>query len=264
MSENIKAEEFKIGFGSFVHPSAQICGPDGGLAKQIIIGDNTYIGERVQIRCNEFEIGDYGKIHHDTNVHGAQPCKIGHNFWCGQFSILDCTGGLSIGNNVGVGAHSQLWSHIKYGDTLAGCLFNQAKPLIVEDDVWFVGHCVVSPITAKTMSMALAGSVVTKDMLPNQVYAGTPAKLLEDKKQFEPIDYGKRLERMWFYLNDFMINNDTIGPPLRICIWPEEIEDRSKTWFVISERKYLKQGTQREIAFMKYLLPEKAKFVPYE
>ena len=36
-------------------------------------------------------------------------------------------GGMNIGNNCGIGAHSQLWSHIKYGDMLEGCRFLSEK-----------------------------------------------------------------------------------------------------------------------------------------
>lgn len=53
--------------------------------------------------------------------------------------------------------------------------------MVVEDGVWFVGHCLVSPIRAKARSMAMLGSVVTKDMDHNRIYAGTPAKDITDK-----------------------------------------------------------------------------------
>ena len=87
-NENIIAEEIHVGINSFIHPSAKITGPDGGPAQKIAIGDNCYIGEGVQIRCPDFSLGDYGKIHHQTSVHGYKPCTIGHNAWIGQFLSL--------------------------------------------------------------------------------------------------------------------------------------------------------------------------------
>lgn len=258
---NINAKEIKMGNGVFIHPSASITGPDGESADYIEVGDQTYIGERVQIRCNQFKIGDYGKIHHDTNVHG-KVITIGHNFWCGQFCIIDGLGGAYIGNNVGVGAHSQLWSHIKFGDELEGCLFNSTKSLIVDDDVWFVGHCIVSPIHAYNKSMALVGSVVTKDMGCNEVYGGAPAKPL-NKRQFEPIDFEKRFVKMYYYFNDFTIIGKHSTKNIAICATKDQVVP-GKSCFVVADRRYTKQGTQEEIAFMKYLLPTKAKFVPYE
>jgi len=117
--DQVKAQTFVSGTGTFIHPSARICGPEGGEARSVVLGDHCYIGEGVQIRCNDFSLGDFGKIHHQVNIHGGLPCHIGHNAWIGQFSIIDSTGGAEIGDNCGIGAHSQLWSHIKYGDTLA-------------------------------------------------------------------------------------------------------------------------------------------------
>ena len=182
--ENIKSDIISIGVNVKIEPSAIIRGINGN-AKRIVIGDNVYIGENVQIICDDFEIGDYGRIHHDTNIHGYKPCKIGHNLWIGQFCIVDSIGGVTIGNNCGIGAHSQLWSHIKYGDMLEGCRFLSEKKLNIGNDVWFVGHSIVSPITAEDKSMALVGSVVIKDMKYNTIYSGSPAKAISDKIGFQ-------------------------------------------------------------------------------
>lgn len=259
---NINAIELKLGKGVYIHPTASICGMDGQPADSIEIGDQTYIGERVQIRCNNFKIGDYGKIHHDTNVHGKL-VHIGHNFWCGQFCIIDGLGGTQIKNNVGVGAHSQLWSHIKFGDELQGCLYNSVKPLFVDNDVWFVGHCIVSPIHAHEMSMALVGSVITKDMNANEVYGGTPARAL-NKRQFDSVSFDKKFQIMYYYFNDFTaMEGRNVSDGIMICAERKHIV-QGMTCFVVADRKYTKQGTPNEIAFMKYLLPTKAKFVPYE
>jgi len=261
MLHNIKADEIILGKNVIISPKAIIRGVDGN-AKKIIIGDNTYIGDNVQIILDEFEIGDYCKIHHHTNLHGYKPMKIGHNAWVGQYTIIDSIGGVSIGDNCGVGAHSQLWSHIKYGDPLQGCNYNMSSPLIVEDDVWFVGHCIVSPIIAHDRSMAMVGSVVTKDMEFNQIYAGSPAKSISDKVgfQFEPVPVEVKKQKMEQYLQEW---NPEITS-LKIVTSREEmiLEDVDFTYFNVADRTYTKRGTDKEVSFMKFLLPARAKFVP--
>ena len=87
---NIQAEELIIGQGSFISPSASIRGLNG-KAKKIVIGDNTYIGDNVQIIVDDFTIGDYCKVHHHSNFHGYKPLSIGHNAWIGQGTIIDST-----------------------------------------------------------------------------------------------------------------------------------------------------------------------------
>lgn len=256
---NVHAEELIIGKNTIIDPSAVIKGLSG-KAKRIIIGDNVYIGADVQILCDDFTLGDYSKIQHHTNVHGYLPCKIGHNAWIGQYSIIDSIGGTTIGNNCGIGAHSQLWSHIKYGDTLEGCRFLSENKLSVGNDVWFVGHCIVSPIVAHDKSMAMVGSVVTKDMEYNQIYAGSPAKSISDKigNQFKEVTVEEKLEKMRAYMKEASINADLI----KVVSDKSEFKADGRTYFAVSTREYTKTGSDEEIRFMKFLLPHRAKFVP--
>jgi acetyltransferase-like isoleucine patch superfamily enzyme len=261
---NIEALEIQIGLNTVIEPTARIRGVNGP-AKKITIGDNCYIGSDVQIICDEFELGDYSKIHHHCNIHGYRPCRIGHNLWMGQYSIIDSIGSVSIGNNCGIGAHSQLWSHIKYGDQLEGCKFNSEKPMEIGNDVWFVGHCIVSPIVAQDKSMALVGSVIVKDMMYNEIYSGVPARSISYRigNQFDDVSTNQKYKVMNAHLVDF--KKIYVHDVNSIEIVKESIDIRNKkdvTYFVASERKYTKRSTEEEIAFMKYLLPEKAKFIP--
>lgn len=258
---NISAEEIHIGKNTIIEPTAKIRGING-KAKRISIGDNCYIGENVQIICDDFSIGDYSKIQHDTNIHGYLPCHIGHNAWIGQFTIIDSIGGTTIGNNCGIGAHSQIWSHIKYGDTLEGCRFLNEKPMLIGNDVWFVGHCIVSPIVAQDKSMAMVGSVITKDMAFNEIYAGSPAKSISDKIgfQFLEVSVQEKLTKMNQYLNEWNSNCQAI----KIIEDDSQIvhENSDVSYFNVTNRTYTKRGTVDEINFMKFLLPARGKFVP--
>lgn len=257
--KNIFADNIVVGFGTKIESTAIIRGINGN-AKKIIIGDNCYIGHNVQIICDDFILGDYSKIQHNTNIHGYLPCNIGHNAWIGQYCIIDSIGGTTIGNNCGIGAHSQLWSHIKYGDTLEGCNFLNEKQMYIGNDVWFVGHCIVSPIIAADKSMAMVGSVIVKDMVYNEIYAGSPAKSISDKIgfQFKEVSVEEKFDKMNLYLNEWK------GEKSKIKIIKDEAEivDDKITYFNVSNRKYTKINSQEEISFMKFLLTEKAKFIP--
>jgi len=258
--KNIRSNRLHLGKNVVIHPTAEISGIQGD-AEDIYIGDNVYIGERVRIICDNFHIGDYSKIHHDSNVHGYKPCRIGHNAWIGQFCIIDSIGGTTLGDNCGVGAHSQLWSHIKYGDTLEGCRFLTDRPLQIGNDVWFVGHCIVSPVTAHDRSMAMVGSVVTKDMNYNEIYAGSPAKSISEKIgfQFEETTVEKKRTRMIALLKEF-------GDHRLLKIVEDDADvnfNDEISYFNVKTRKYKKTLSQAEVDFMHFLLPAKAKFTPY-
>jgi acetyltransferase-like isoleucine patch superfamily enzyme len=260
----IDAEEVILGTGTVIHPSAVLCGPDGGRAKRIELGDHCYIGEGVQIRCPDFRLGDFGKIHHHTNVHGYLPCSIGHNAWIGQFTIIDSIGGTTIGDNCGIGAQSQLWSHIKYGDTLEGCRFLGEKPLTIGKDVWFVGHCIVSPIVAGDKAMAMVGSVVTRDMEANHAYGGSPAVDLTAKvgPPFAEVALADKVARLRELLAEANAVAKIDTRTLRVAATAAEVTDDESSWFVVDTRTYTKRRTPAEVAFMKFLLPARAKFTP--
>lgn len=261
---NIKCDNLILGNNVKIEPTAVIRGINGN-AKNVYIGDNTYIGHDVQIICDDFSIGDYSKIHHHTNIHGYKPCKIGHNAWIGQYCIIDTIGGTTIGNNCGIGAHSQLWSHIKYGDTLEGCRFLSDSPLNVGNDVWFVGHCIVSPITAEDKSMALVGSVVTKDMKYNSIYAGSPVKNITDKvgNPFKDVTIEDKYQKMCEYLKQFESLTNIKDHDIIIVKHKQEFVF-DKSCFCVQDRTYNKMRTDIEQKFMSFLLPDKAKFTPFK
>ena len=252
--KNINVDELILGKNVTISDSAIIRGLNGN-SKKIVIGDNTYIGDNVQIIIDELTIGDYCKIHHHTNIHGYKPLTIGHNAWIGQGTIIDSIGGVTIGNNCGIGAYSQLWSHIRYGDPLEGCNYESKKELIIGNDVWFVGHCIVSPIVAKDKSMALVGSVITKDMEYNHIYGGSPANDLTNKikPQFKEIT----IEEKRNIINQFIIPKN-----IRIIENDDDIISDEISYFNITNRTYTKRGTDEEIVFMKQLQNKLIKFVP--
>lgn len=260
--EIVFANELEIGQNVRVGKNVVIKNIDGKKAKKVSIGDNVFIGDNTIILVPEFSIGDYSTIHQSARISGYKKCIIGHNFWMDQNCILNATDDLIIGNNVGVGAYSQLWTHIKFGDILEGCRFNSTKPMLIEDDVWFVGHCIVSPIHAKRKSMAMVGSVITKDMEENTIYAGSPAKSLSEKvgPQFYERTYSEKLKmfkeklKLWKLYNDY---GDKIKP---VKDYNFELQNDT-IYFNLIDRTYTKKSLLFEFDFMRYLLPD-FKFIP--
>jgi len=264
LKDHIHAKEIKLGKNIEIGENTLIKGPYGP-AEYVEIGDNVFLDKEIFIMTPSLKIGDYSKIYKFTRISGYQPCIIGHNFWCDQNSILNCTDLLEIGNNVGIGAYSQLWTHIKFGDVLEGCRFNNTKPMKIEDDVWFVGHCIVSPITAKKKSMAMVGSVIVKNMEENRIYGGAPAVDMTEKlgPQFVEKSLDDKFNSMNNLLEQFLKTEPLAKDFIEIVKFSDEVKSDDKTYFILSERKYTKRLTDIEVKFMKFLLPT-AKFIPYE
>lgn len=266
----ILAREVVIGKGAVVEADVLICAKDGGPADRVVLGDYCYIGRGVRIMAPEFRLGHYSKLHAGCYGHGVKPLQIGRNCWIGGGVVLDSMGGLDIDDNVGIGAGSQLWTHIQFGDVVEGCRFKSEKYMHVGKDAWLVGHCIVSPVSIGERAMALTGSVVTKDMLPNHVYGGVPAVDLTEKvgTQFEP----RTVEQKAQVLRQMIAEFDAAYPHYANQLFVSESAEKFRsdgaytpdlTSFDVSRRVYNRTYSDAEVLFLKQHTPL-VKFTPFD
>lgn len=221
----------------------------------IKLGDGVLIGDNVVIEGPDVSIGDYTVIRENTQILGKSSFNMGMCCWIGQGTILDATDTMTIGNGVGIGAHSQLWTHIRFGDVNEGCLWNSTKPMIIENDVWFVGHCLVSPIHAKSKSMAMLGSVISKDMHENHIYAGVPAKDITAKigNQYKDRSVEEKYVFMKNELDEFSKSHHVNERIQIVKEWPIVLNP-DISYFNVSTRQYTKTLSDLEMDFMLHLL----------
>lgn len=235
--------------------------------KRVRIGDGVRFGSRIRVECDDFEIGDHGTIYDDCFFPGPGRLQIGHNFWLGKGCIIDAQGGTTIGDNVGIGAGSQLWTHMKYGDVMAGCRFHGSQPLVIEDDAWLVGHCLVSPVHIGARSVAMLGSVVTRDLKPDHCYAGVPAEDASARfgSQFRETTPEERRSYLEARIEELSLRPEfaELRGQVRIVTRREDMADAGEgvTVFNVVDRTYTKQGSPLELLLLRALLPD-AKFVP--
>jgi acetyltransferase-like isoleucine patch superfamily enzyme len=230
-------------------------------ARNLYIGDGVIIEPDVVIEATDLYLGDHTRLRRGSFLSGSDWCFMGANCWIGNLTIVDANGSACLGNNVCAGSGSQLWSHTAFGDTLKGCRYHSSKPLRIADDVWFMGHCTVSPITAGEKSIALAGSLIVRDMEPNRVYAGSPAedvtgRLGEPYRETSPAE---RMERMEGYLAEFYRAHPEFKGTIALG---EDLETDRGIRFDVKNLVYAKTLAQPEIHFMRFLLPWRAKFLP--
>jgi acetyltransferase-like isoleucine patch superfamily enzyme len=231
--------------------------------RRLVLGDGVVIRAGTRIEMTDLAIGDYTVINHHCFLSGTGWCRIGHNCWIGHYSVIDSIGTTWIGDNVGIGAHSQLWTHAYFGDVLEGCNFASERPLVIDDDVWLVGHCIVTPIHAAARSMAMVGSVVTRDMEANHVYAGVPAKDMTERfgPQFTTRPAAERRAMLERHLQAYY---DRARPSRRRLAIVDQFDAAQPeiSQFSVRDRRYLKHLYPEEVGFMRFLLPTKAKFLP--
>ncbi|MDU8923510.1 sugar O-acetyltransferase [Pasteurellaceae bacterium LIM206] len=106
--------------------------------------------------------------------------EVGDNFFANYNCVILDSGGVKIGNNVMFAPNVSLYT---VGHPLDAELRNegweQAKPIIIGDNVWVGGNAVILPgVTIGDNVVIAAGAVVTKDIPANSLVAGNPARVL--------------------------------------------------------------------------------------
>lgn len=126
-------------------------------------GDGAYIRGPIQV--------DYG-----FNIHWGE--RSFANFGLVALDVAP----IYVGKNVALGPNVQLLTPIHPLEVeirLAG--WESAKPIWIEDNVWIGGGAIVMPgVRIGMNSVVGAGAIVTKDVPPNVVVAGNPARIIKN------------------------------------------------------------------------------------
>ncbi|MDR3560102.1 MAG: DapH/DapD/GlmU-related protein [Negativicutes bacterium] len=128
---------------------------------RVEIGDDSFIGDGATIGAVErIVIGRYSIISnhvhiYDNNNHPTDP----------QLRKKMC--------QTGIGGELWGWEYAEY------------KPIIIEENVWICEFsCILKGVTVGKGAIVASHAVVTKDVPPYTIVAGTPAKVV---KQLKPI-----------------------------------------------------------------------------
>lgn len=191
-----------------VSPSAQIS-PDVQFVfhtpSRVTIGDYCIIGPGVKFVCSggDVALGEWTTLHDRCLVLSTEGVDIGAHCWFGQNTVIDGSGGITIGRGVRVGMYSQLWSHVAAGEQIEGCTLFGKRPVVIEDDVWLVGSCIVaSGVTIGKRSVALIASNITKSCAANSVLAGSPAAPKTNLSFYKEVTLDEKWQMLVEWVNE--------------------------------------------------------------
>jgi len=122
--------------------------------------------------------------------------EFGKNIHIGKnvFINSDCTfqdhGGIYIGDNVLIG-HNVVLATLNHVQDPKNRRDSVPKPIHIEKGVWIGSSCtIVQGVTIGENSIVAAGAVVTKDVPPNSVVGGVPAKFIRKIKFSTEVEEG--------------------------------------------------------------------------
>jgi len=132
----------------------------------------------------------------DTVIQGhfriTNPEKVVIGAHCnfGEGVFITGGGGVYIGNYVGIGPDSKIWSvHHCFADPDTPWLLQgyDKKAVTIEDDVWLGANCFVKPgLTIGKGAIVSAGTVVAKSVPAYALVAGNPGKVVGWRKPPTP------------------------------------------------------------------------------
>ena len=110
---------------------------------------------------------------------GGDEVRVGNNVFVNQNCTFYDLGGLDIADDVMIGPNVSI---ITAGHPLAPSqrrTFTIGKPIVIEKGVWIAaGATIIGGVTVGENSVVAAGSVVTRDVPPNTLVGGNPARII--------------------------------------------------------------------------------------
>ena len=126
---------------------------------------------------------------HDSSALPANPYNphawvigepvVGSGTWIGAFTIIDGSGGLTIGTGCDISSGVHLYTHSSVRRCVSGRTFPTVEraPVRIGDHVFVGANAVVNMgVTIGDHSVVGAGAVVSRDVPPYTVVAGVPAR----------------------------------------------------------------------------------------
>ena len=105
--------------------------------------------------------------------------EIGDNVTINEGVFLNCRDYLKIGNNCRLSSYAKIYTAALSVDKLPRS--HVQAPTILENDVWIASNALINyGVRVGKNSAIAASSVVIKDIEPNSLYAGIPAKKIRD------------------------------------------------------------------------------------
>ena len=216
----IEAETIQLGERVSIPDSVTIRARSVTIEDDVTIGPNTVIevagdfslgrcsilGPRNTVRGMSVRIGEYAYTREDVEFGGGgcyshpdSRILIGHSFFSGENTVLNCARRLTIGNEVGLGASVGIWTHGAYLPSHLGFPAS-FEDVTIGSHVWLPGSTNVLPgVSIGDHVVVGMMSLVNRDLPDGCLAGGVPIRVIKKEAYPQPpsVQYVAELAREW-------------------------------------------------------------------
>lgn len=154
------------------------------------IGSGTYLKKIHVTWPNQVSIGNNCKLEHDVYFKYSGIWKPGQSIVMGDRVFIGTGCEFNIHDGISIGSDSLIASGCRFIDHDHGVQPGElirlqqpkGKPIVIANDVWLGCNVVVlKGVEIGTGAVVAAGAVVTKSILPMEIWGGVPAKKIGDR-----------------------------------------------------------------------------------
>jgi acetyltransferase-like isoleucine patch superfamily enzyme len=155
------------------------------VREKLLIGDRSIIGDSFVIEGREIEIGTEFWSGHNCHIGGGscfeKPSKLKVGYWVhlGNYGMLNTTRQVTIGNEVGMGIETKIYTHGAYLSMIDGFPADFG-PIEIGNHVWLPYAIVMPNVHIGDNVVVGAGAIVTKDLPPGCLAVGMPARVIKE------------------------------------------------------------------------------------
>jgi len=188
LGENVKVEEnvsmkgkkIVIGEGTTIRRGTII-----NVSENLEIGKKSLIGEKNRIMGRDIWIGREFYSNHSAEIGGGScfektsKLTVGYWFHLGSYSMINTAMEVKIGNEVGMGRFTNIYTHGAYQSILKGFPVTFG-PITIGNNVWIPGATINPNVTIGDNVVIGVGSLVLNDLPSGCLAAGFPCRIIKE------------------------------------------------------------------------------------
>jgi len=191
---SIKGKKIVVGEGVVIRRGTTI-----NVSEYLEIGKKSIIGEHNRIRGRDIRTGREFYSNHSAEIGGGScfektsKLTIGYWFHLGSYSMINTAMEIKIGNEVGMGRFTNIYTHGAYQSILKGFPVTFG-PINIGNNVWMPGATVNPNVNIGDNVVIGVGSLVLEDVPSGCLAAGVPCRIIKENCYPQELPLKKKRE----------------------------------------------------------------------